>query len=267
MLIESFDFNKAATPARKNISAVASAAFLTIQAEQFYDYLIDFIKNVVYKDYIQMVEKFIKVHKPVIENDKATIFIDMKMLHEYSKISIDKYGTLDIKSGNHCIDITPIIFYLIKKGEYKINRIEPLELPRDHQALMSTHGTWHAGFFIDPIGINEYATSYSTTYTVIDYDFVSKFKDIKLTLCHPGKTQILIQKGLLFKSEEIFNDFMQPLLNAGFTGFTEHVKEYNTLHRLEMARYMDYRHKNAPFGGFHILGKQYPKPTKRTPRK
>lgn len=266
MLTESFDFNKAATTARKKISTVASASFLKIQAEQFYDYIIDFIRNVAYKNYTYTVDKLLKVHEPVIENDKATIFIDMKMLNEYSKIYIDKNGTLDIKSGTHCIDITPIIYFLIRNGKYKINYIEPLEPPTDHQALMSTHGTWFTGFYIDPKGHNEYATFDPTTYSVIDYDFTTKFKDIKLSLCHPKKTQILIQKGLLFKSEEIFNDFMQPLLKAGFTTFNEHVKEYNTLHKLEMARYMDYRHKNAPFGGFYILGKKYPKPV-RTPRK
>ena len=266
MLTESFDFNKAATNTRKNISVVATASFLKIQAQQFYDYLINFITNVAYKDYKETAEKFLKVHKPVIENDKATIFIDMRMLHEQSKISIYKNGTLDIKSGTHCIDITPIIFSLIKYGKYKINYIEPLEPPTDHQALMSTHGTWFTGFYIDPKGMNEYGTFNPTTYTVIDYDFTSKFKDIKLSVCHPKKTQILLQKGLLFKSEEIFNDFMQSLLKSGFTEFNEHVKEYNTLHKLEMARYMDYRHRKAPMGGFHILGKKYPKPV-RTPRK
>ena len=255
MLFENFDFNsvKDNKNKNKNLSNTIHNEINKHYLDECIKYLNKFIVHVVYPGFVAVDTK---IHVEV-DYDELQAHFNIEGFSEEFIIKLVSEKQIAIYSGLHgCLDITPIVFELIKDSEYEVVELGRL-IDGKIEGIWLCHDIMNCGSWLDYQGYNHYLSNQN--YIELDQDFINKFKKIKFTPI--GKNTVVgINKGWVFQNEAQYNEFWDKLHQVGYTGWEKYkIHQKFNMHQMEIARYQDARHTSSPIGAYYIKGVKRPK--------
>lgn len=196
-------------------------------------------------------------------------------LGTWHKIQVLNRYKINIITNTKNIIIDPLILYLIRSTNYKINEISCIgKNMRDpsnyYLTMLHDFAPYKTGIIFDYIGAMKYLLNMSVYADIkkpihIDATIMNILEKIKLTKeINSSGEEVLLIRGWYFESPEIFNKFVAWLNNAGFGSFMglfasetdKSTKEYHFLKR----EYYDMNHRNSKiYGAYYIKGLETPK--------